>query len=66
MNTPLESLQTEQLANMLTQEHKKFLLALEYGSSGSDLQEIRDRIKRLESIIQSKPGRNSPSGTGRK
>jgi len=58
----LESLQTEELISLLNQERKKFMVALDYGSPGSDLEEIRDSIKQLESVISARDsGRNSPS-----
>ncbi len=51
MNNKLQKLTTDQLIHLLNQERKKFIVAIDYGSSGSDLQEIRDQIKDLETII---------------
>ena len=51
MNAKLQSLSTDGLALLLIQERKKFILAIDYGASGSDLEEIRDVIKELESMI---------------
>ena len=59
MNTKLESLTTEQLMHLLTQERRKFLLALDFGATGSDLQEIRDVIKELEAIIKARESNSS-------
>ncbi|HEY0679449.1 MAG TPA: hypothetical protein VGD17_14290 [Chitinophagaceae bacterium] len=51
MNQKLKALSTEELAFLLNQEHKKFLLAIDYGATGSDLEEIREVIKQLELMI---------------
>ena len=51
MNHKLHKLTTDELIHLLNQERKKFIVAIDYGSSGSDLQEIRDQIKELETII---------------
>lgn len=54
MNHKLQSLTTEELTHLLIQERKKFIVAIDYGSTGSDLEEIREQIKELESIIDSR------------
>jgi uncharacterized UPF0160 family protein len=54
MNHKLQALTTDELIQLLNQERKKFIVAIDYGASGSDLQEIRDHIKELESIIASR------------
>ena len=51
MNHKLHNLTTDELIYLLNQERKKFIVALDYGSSGSDLQEIRDQIKTLEILV---------------
>jgi hypothetical protein len=51
MNQKLLLLTTDELIHLLNQERKKFIVAIDYGSSGSDMQEIRDAIKELEAII---------------
>jgi len=62
MNFKLESLRMEDLIALLNQERKKFIVALDYGSAGSDLEEIRDRIKQIEAIITSREasGKHTP------
>ena len=54
MNAKLQSLSADELTYLLNQERRKFMVALDYGSSGSDLQEIRDAIKELEGLISSR------------
>lgn len=51
MNKKLQSLPTEEIVSMLALERKKFLRAIDYGTSGSDLEEIRDVIRELESLL---------------
>jgi len=60
MNTKLYKLTTDQLIHLLNQERKKFIVAIDYGSSGSDLQEIRDQIKELETVIASRSPADNP------
>lgn len=47
MNTHLQNYSAAQLRTMIIHEMRKFALALEYGSTLSDLQEIKDQIKEL-------------------
>lgn len=54
MSSKFETLTVEQLSHLLSQERKKFVVAIDYGASGSDLEEIRDAIKELEAAIVSK------------
>jgi len=54
MNQKLLLLTTDELIHLLNQERKKFIVAIDYCSTGSDLQEIRDTIKELEAIITSR------------
>jgi hypothetical protein len=54
MNQKLFKLTTDELIHLLNQERKKFIVAIDYGSTGSDLQEIRDQIKELEAIISTR------------
>jgi hypothetical protein len=54
MNQQLNALTTEELVQLLNQERKKFIVAIDYGTTGSDLEEIRDKIKELEGIITTK------------
>ena len=60
MNHKLQSLTTDEITNLLIQERKKFIVALDYGATGSDLQEIRDQIKELESLIDSRAPVDQP------
>ena len=60
MNHKLQSLTTDEITNLLIQERKKFIVALDYGATGSDLQEIRDQIKKLESLIDSRAPVDQP------
>ena len=62
MNHKLQSLTTDEITNLLNQERKKFIVALDYGATGSDLEEIRDQIRELESLIDSR----EPAGQPRK
>ena len=62
MNKKLQALSTDELVNLLHQERKKFLVAIDYGSTASDLEEIRESIKELEALIASRdkqPGKRS-------
>jgi hypothetical protein len=62
MNSKFETLTVEQLSDLLSQERKKFLVAIDYGASGSDLEEIRDAIKEMEAAMASRTvsSRNKP------
>jgi hypothetical protein len=65
MSSKLETLTIEQLSNLLSEERKKFIVAIDYGASGSDLEEIRYVIKELEAAIASKnttSSRHNPEG----
>ena len=61
MNQKLQALTTDELVQLLNQERKKFIVAIDYGATGSDLQEIRDQIKEIESIIASRNSREISS-----
>lgn len=54
MNHKLQSLTTDELTTLLNQERKKFIVAIDYGATGSDLEEIREHIKEIESLIDSR------------
>jgi len=47
----LSNADTKTLRTFLAQERRKFVLALQYGSSASDLEEIRDTIKEIQRLI---------------
>ena len=48
MSNPLNTLSTAALQKMLSRETKKFILAIDYGSTASDLSEIRETIKDIQ------------------
>ena len=54
MNQQLQALPTDELVHLLHQERKKFLAAIDYSSSASVLEEIRESIKELEALIASR------------
>jgi hypothetical protein len=58
MNAKLQSLPTEEIVSLLNLERKKFLRAIDYGTSGSDLEEIRDAIRELESMVSSRESKD--------
>jgi hypothetical protein len=47
-------LNSRELYDLLRQEQAKFIKAIEYQSTYSDLQEIRETIKHLEALISSR------------
>ncbi|WP_205513881.1 hypothetical protein [Longitalea arenae] len=54
METRLQQFTAAQLRTIVIHEMRKFALALEYGSTISDLQEIRDQIKLLADTLAAK------------
>jgi hypothetical protein len=54
MNSSLEKLPASAIRTIIIHETRKFVLALQYGSTLSDLQDIRDYIKRLEDLLSTK------------
>lgn len=54
MNSNLDKLPASALRTMIINETRKFILALEYGSTLSDLQEIKEFISRLEELLAKK------------
>ena len=54
MNIELLSLDAQALRTLLMEETKKFLRALEDGSSISDLEGIRMNIREISSILEKK------------
>lgn len=51
MNDKLEKLSTAALHTLLARETRKFIVAIEYGSTASDMQEIRENIKDIQGIL---------------
>jgi hypothetical protein len=54
MEPSLDKLPASVLRTIIIRETRKFALALEYGSTLSDLQEIREYIKMLENLLSIK------------
>jgi len=51
MNSRLQTLTAAQLRNIIIVEMRKFAMALEYGSTFSDLQEMREYIKEVADLL---------------
>jgi hypothetical protein len=60
MEPSLDKLPASVLRTIIIRETRKFALALEYGSTLSDLQEIRDYIKMLENLLSIKEKEETP------
>ena len=54
MNQRVKNLSAAQLRTIVISEMRKFALALEYGATVSDLQEIKDQIKELTELLTMK------------
>ena len=54
MNQRVQNLSAAQLRTIIIYEMRKFALALEYGATVSDLQEIREQIKELTDLLSLK------------
>ena len=54
MNSQLQTLTAAQLRTIIIHEMRKFALALEYGSTLSDLQEIKENITELSDLLTKK------------
>lgn len=67
MSNSLGNLSTAALQTLLAKETKKFIVAIEYGSTASDLSEIREGIKEIQFELDNraaagKPVRNDDPG----
>ena len=62
MSNPLNTLSTAALQKMLSRETKKFILAIDYGSTASDLSEIRETIKDIQRELDSRASNRSVRG----
>ncbi|MBC7903295.1 MAG: hypothetical protein H7Y27_07720 [Gemmatimonadaceae bacterium] len=51
MNQDIKKLTAGSLRKLLIREMKKFIVALKYESTASDLEEIRDHIRELMTIL---------------
>jgi len=59
MSNSLQGLSTASLQTLLSKETKKFIVAVEYGSSASDLYEIREDIKQIQQELDLRAAKNS-------
>lgn len=66
MNNRLQNLTTAQLRTIMIHDMRKFALALEYGSTISDLEEIREHIKLLADLLAAKEKEELHFGNGEK
>ena len=66
MKKRLQLLSASEIRDLLLQENKKFKAGLDFGSTSSDLQEIRDQIKMLEIILVDKEREEFPHSVGEK
>lgn len=62
MSNRLNTLSTAALQKMLSHETKKFILAIDYGSTASDLSEIRETIKDIQRELDSRASNKSVRG----
>ena len=62
MNNSFGNLSTAALHTLLSRETKKFIIAIEYGSTASDLSEIRETIKELQKELDGRTSSNSVRG----
>jgi hypothetical protein len=62
MSNSLNSLSTPALQTLLSRETKKFIVAIEYGSTASDLSEIRETIKTIQGELNSRASASSVRG----
>jgi hypothetical protein len=54
MNQRVKNLSAAQLRTIIIHEMRKFAMALEYGATVSDLQEIKEQIKELTDLLTMK------------
>ena len=59
MSNPIANLSTSALQTLLSRETKKFIVAIEYGSTASDLSEIRETIKDIQRELDSRAASSS-------
>lgn len=62
MSNPLSKLSTASLQTLLSRETKKFIVAIEYGSTASDLSEIRETIKDIQRELDLRASNKSVRG----
>lgn len=62
MHDHIRKLTTAGLQKLLSLESKKFIVAIEYGSTASDLSEIRETIKEIQAELDNRVSGNSVRG----
>ncbi|MBC7826944.1 MAG: hypothetical protein H7122_04300 [Chitinophagaceae bacterium] len=62
MNNSFKSVSTAALQTLLAKETKKFIVAIEYGSTASDLSDIREDIKEMQRELDSRAANKSVRG----
>jgi len=62
MDSRFQNLSAAQLRTIIIHEMRKFALALEYGSTYSDLEEIREQIKLLGDALAIKENEETIKG----
>ena len=62
MNNPLSKLSTGALQTLLSRETRKFIVAIEYGSTASDLSDIRETIKDIQRELDSRASNKAVRG----
>lgn len=60
MSNSYSTLSTAGLQTLLARETKKFILGIEYGSTASDLSEIRETIKEIQHELDNRVASNKP------
>ena len=65
MSNSIRGLTTAGLQTLLAKETKKFILAIEYGSTASDLSEIRETIKDIQRELDARASNPSVRGNDR-
>ena len=60
MSNSIRNLSTAALQTLLSRETKKFIVAIEYGSTASDLGEIRETIKEIQHELDSRAASSKP------
>jgi hypothetical protein len=62
MSNSFNKLSTTALQSLLSRETKKFIVAIEYGSTASDLSEIRETIKEIQLELDNRASNTSVRG----
>lgn len=62
MSNSFANLSTAALQTLLSKETRKFIVAIEYGSTASDLAEIRETIKDMQRELDGRASNQSVRG----